>query len=174
MGISEREAGLALVVSCPTADLLGLQALLRGQPVALLPVGGAGQLGESAGVSRLLLVEITEQGGPLSSIAWSGTLGTHTPLDPDPEPLLPPSWAARHPDAYRHARQPATSTGPSEAELWDDEDEPTPAQVFLPVTTLEQLPRAAQISCNELVPKQQRGGRTFAPRVPTLVAVPEE
>ena len=54
---------------------------------------------------------------------------------------------------------------------WDD-DEIGP-QAFLEVTGLTELPRADWLFTSELVRKQARGGRSYRPRVPTLVDLPD-
>jgi len=164
-----------LVLSCPSDDLASAAQVITRHGLALLPAGGEGDLARAAGLQLLYIVEITDD-GPRSAVTWSADLGISVPLStPDPADVLPPSWLTRHPDAYARSRGVGgVSRGPSEAELWDDDDEPSPVQVFVPVTNLRRLPRKQWIFTNELVRKQQRGGRRFAPRVPTLVALPEE
>jgi hypothetical protein len=54
----------------------------------------------------------------------------------------------------------------------EDEDDDLPGpQSFLRVTALAPIPRDRWIFANELVPKQRRGGRSFVPPVPRLIAV---
>jgi hypothetical protein len=158
-------------VGCPSDDLIGLTEVLARRPLALLPVGGVGDLGSAAGLELVLFVEVTAE-GPGSSITWRARLGNSTPLEPDPASLLPATWVDRHPHAYALARM-SPQRGRSEAEFWDDEDEPPPAQLFLPISRLERLPRDHWLFANELVPKQHRAGRRFAPSVPTIVDVPD-
>ncbi len=166
-----RVSAEALAVSCPADDLIGLGNLLAVHPVALLPVGGVGDLERAAGLDLVLLFEIGAD-GPKPAIRWRARLSPATPLHPDPATLLPRSWVSRHPDAYELARM-QTPVEPSDAALWDDEDEHLPVQLFLPIRQLEQMPRAQWIFANELVPKQGRAGRRFAPAKPTVVALPE-
>jgi len=166
-----------LVLSCPSDDLASAAHVITRHGLALLPAGGEGDLSRAAGLQLLYIVEIAND-GPRSAATWCADLGISVPLStPDPADVLPPSWMSRHPEAYSRSRGGAAATGPSdgpsEAELWDDEDEPSPVQVFVPVTNLRRLPREQWIFTNELVRKQQRGGRRFAPRVPTLVVLPE-
>ena len=165
--------GHAVVVSCPADDLVSIARTLESQPVALLPVGGPGDLGRAAGVSALLLVEITED-GPRSAVTWRGTLASSTPIRPDPGHLLPQAWVARHPGAYEASRQAGrVSPGAVTDDDWDH-DETALSQLYLPVSTLERLPRERWLFSNELVPKQGRMGRTFAPPTPVVVALPPD
>lgn len=159
----------ALLLSCPSDDLASLLVVIGENGAALVPAGGAGDLEGALGVGTLYLVEVGAD-GPHPAAAWRAELRPMTPLtDPDPRALLPASWVARHPDAYSMARRPvAVGDNLTEDASWDD-DEPAPQQVFVPITNLEQLPKHRWLFTNELVPKQQRGGRRFAPRVPTLV-----
>ncbi len=164
--------GRALVLACPAEDLAAARTVLAGHGIALLPAGGEGDLDQASEIEALYIVEITGDGARPAA-TFMAELAQHIPLSgPSPADLLPASWVARHPDAYRHARRPGP-TEPSEAELWDDEDEPRPTQVFVPVSSLTTLPQAEWVFTNELVRKQQRDGRTFAPRVPTVVTVPD-
>ena len=162
---------LALVVSCPTEDLEALVAVLRQNPIALLPVGGVGELGRAAGVTTLLMVEIGPDGA-LPTIRWRGSVGDATPVA-DPAALLPATWAARHPHAYADSRTPPPAAeGEWDEDRWDDDEKRV--QVFLPLTALERLAKDRWVFANELVSKQHRAGRTFAPRVPALVSLPDD
>ena len=171
------EVSACLVLSCPSEDLASAAMVISRHGLALLPAGGEGDLGRAAGIQQIYIVEI-DVGGPRSAATWCADLGVSVPLvSPDPADMLPPSWVTRHPDAYSRSREVNDahhSDGPTEAELWDDDDEPSPVQVFVPVTNLRTLPRSEWVFTNELVRKQLRGGRRFAPRVPTLVTLPEE
>jgi hypothetical protein len=163
----------ALALSCPDVDLAGAESILATHGLALLPVGGHGDLDRAAAVTTLFIIEVTDEGAR-SAVTWRADLAMYVPLNtPSPDQLLPPSWVSRYPDAYAQARQPAVTDSASEAELWDDEDEPGHVQVFVPIDELVALPREQWVFTNELVPKQQRRGRRFAPRVPTLVDIPD-
>lgn len=165
-----------LCLASPTEDLRALPEVLRRFGRALVPAGGVGDLARAAGVDELYLVEVTAD-GPLPAVTWRARLSRSTPLtDPDPGQLLPASWHVRHPLAYRAARTPHAPALPESDDWdddWDDEDEDLPIQVFVPIATLDPVPRAEWVFTNELVPKQQRRGRRFAPRVPTVVHLPD-
>src|SRR5215207_11288406 len=146
-----------LVLSCPSDDLASAVEVITRHGLALIPVGGEGDLGRAAGLTLLYIVEVADD-GPRPAATWCADLGISVPLSaPDPADVLPPSWVSRHPEAYSRSRTPDVppSDGPSEAELWDDEDEPSPVQLFVPVTSLRSLPREQWIFTNELVRKQQ-------------------
>jgi hypothetical protein len=86
---------------------------------------------------------------------------------------LPPTWVDEHPAQITVPREPP----PSDDDDDDDDDEGLDPegvgpQAFFRVSGLERLPRSEWVFANEVVPKQQRGGRTFVPRVPTLVTLP--
>ena len=163
---------LVLALSCPEDDLIGAREVLARHDTVLLPAGGPGDLERSAGIETLYIIAVT-QGGVRAAATWRADLAMSTPLtEPRPELLLPPSWRARHPRAYAQAREQTPDTAPGDADLWDD-DEPEPQQIFVPIVALVELPRSEWIFSNELVPKQDRRGRSFAPRVPTLVKLPD-
>ena len=172
---SQLRASWALAATCPAPDVAATASIVSRHGLALLPAGGPGDLDRALEVTTLLLVELTEE-GPKPAINWRAELAMHVPLSgPTPEELLPKTWLARHPQAYSRARQSShlEQHGPTEAELWDDEDEPAPLQVFIPIERLVALTLEEQVFTNELVPKQQRRGRRFAPSVPTLVRLPD-
>jgi len=84
---------------------------------------------------------------------------------------LPAEWIAeREADAATPHEVPRSAFGDD-----DDEEEVLTAedgQTFFRVRALGELPRSEWVFVNELVPKQERGGRTFFPRTPRLVDRP--
>lgn len=168
---------VALLLACPSADLDGATERVATFGLTLLPAGGAGDLDRCTPQLPLYLVVIDEDGAQPAA-TWFGRLLGSVPLDePSPEDLLPPSWNERHADVYARARTPvvdaASRGGPGDDEDGEDgEGEETAQQMFIPVTDLKPLARSSWLFTNELVPKQARGGRRFAPLVPTLVQLP--
>lgn len=162
----------AVVVSCPAEDLAGIGEVLARRQVALMPVGGVGDLGLAAGIADLLIIEVTDD-GPRPAITWRAALGSTTPLDVDLRELLPTSWLQRHPGAYERSREPTAHEPPTGDLAWEDaDDDPAPVQLFVPLSALEPLPHDCWLFTNELVPKQRRGGRWFAPATPVVVPAP--
>lgn len=166
----------ALLLACPSTDLGGAAEAEATYGLALLPAGGVGDLARCSPRLSLYLVAIDEDGARPAA-TWSAQLLGSVPLtDPTPEELLPPTWHARHRGAYAEARAPLVAT-PSAGEHVDDDDdddlENQPRQIFIPVSDLNPLDKSSWLFTNELVPKQARGGRRFAPLVPTLVRLPD-
>ena len=176
--VSERGAAgtLALLLACPSVDIAAAAQAAAQYGLTLLPAGGVGDLAACGLETPLYLVEVTTE-GVRAAASWHATLLGSAPLiDPDPIRLLPATWAERHEGAYARARgwlpsMPAERPA-SDTDEDDDEDLASPVQVFIPVTNLSPLPKADWLFTNELVPKQERRGRRFAPRVPTLVQLP--
>jgi hypothetical protein len=141
-----------------------------------LPAGGPGDL-DTVPAGLPVVVIATDAGdAEVPAATWRATFVARVPYEPgDPYPEgIPPTWRAEHGDAP--AASPAAADPPTGADDADDDDEdgdlPGP-QSFLAVTDLAPLPRSAWLFANELVGKQARGGRTFRPREPTLVTLPD-
>ena len=162
----------ALVLSFPSDDLAAARDLLDRSSLVLLPAGGVGDLALAAGIEVLLVIELTDD-GPRSAVSWRGSLATSSPLTDDLRGLLPATWLTRHPDAYQRSRTSGVTHEAPDVDEGEDVD-PTPTQIYLPVVSLTEVPRNEWIFTNELVPKQRRDGRRFAPRVPMLVELPDE
>ncbi len=169
-----RDQPHALLLACPADDITAAASVIHEFGMALLPAGGVGDLEQCSLQTPLYLVEIGVE-GVRASATWHATLLGSVPLsNPDPSRLLPSTWTQRHAHAYAQARGFVPMTGDSEGDdEEDDDDEPALLQVFIPVMHIETLPKNQWLFTNELVPKQARGGRRFAPRVPTLVHLPE-
>lgn len=173
---SSEDPSQALLLAFPVEDLYAAVAVEDRHGMALLPSGAVGDLATCGTVDRLYLLEILPTGvAPAAS--WLATLLPSLALrDPDPSELLPETWRERHPHAYPAARgESGHLNAPAEIDPDDfpEAGEPDRQQVFLPVTRLAPIPRSEWLFTNELVRKQARGGRTFAPRVPTLITVPD-
>jgi hypothetical protein len=168
----------ALVLGCLTDDLLAAQRLAAQHGVALLPAGGLGDLPRATPIDTLLLLEVTAN-GPRPALTWAAAMLPASPVH-DVASLIPPSFHQRHPDALSLARAGTWHLSDenrhldADAALWDDDDdEDAPCQVFIPVSDVRALDTADWIFANEVVPKQHRRGRRFAPRMPRLVELPD-
>ena len=94
---------------------------------------------------------------------WRATLVRRIePADDGFPDGLPPSWL-----------EDRLSTGePAIATDDDDEQDDTGPQSYFEVERLEPLPKEGWVFANELVRKQERGGRSFFPRAPRLIRPP--
>ena len=137
----------------------------------VLPAGGVGDL-ETAPSGTPVFVMATDAGeAEVPAATWRATLVArlpHQPGSPWPEGL-PASWVEEHPPG---ADAPPV-VGSDEEEDDEEDDEEVGPQTFLAVAGLEPLPREAWLFTNELVRKQARRGRSFRPRVPTMVDLPD-
>ena len=110
----------------------------------------------------------------VTAATWRATIVGQVPYrqgDPWPEGI-PATWADEHP-VPEHRAAPVGEEDLDELDDWDDEDEDDLVQTFLAVSGLAPLPRDEWIFANELVGKQARRGRSFRPRVPTIVSLPD-
>lgn len=149
-------------------------------PRATLPAGGIGDL-EAAVPGQPVVVMATDAGdGEVPAATWRATFVRRVPHEigtPWPDGV-PPTWSDEHvaPEAGVDVDAPSDDDpAPEDPEDdWDDwdDDEDDEVQSFLEVTDLEPLPRDEWLFANELVGKQARGGRSYRPRVPTLVTLP--
>ena len=160
----------ALLIAIPERHLESLGALAEGPTV--LPAGGVGDLdAASAGMPVFVMATDTDH-GDVPAATWRATFLARVPYEPGaPWPEgLPPTWVEEH--------QPVDAD--DEAVLVDDVDEDDDEddddlgpQTFLAVDGLERLSRESWLFTNELVRKQARRGRSFRPRIPTMVDVPD-
>jgi hypothetical protein len=108
----------------------------------------------------------------VSAATWSARfVGRvhHEPGDPLPT-MLPGSWVETH--AADGPPSPVEPVAVDDDDDDDDDEDAVGPQSFLVVEDLRELPMQEWVFTNELVDKQRRGGRTFFPRVPTLVRPP--
>jgi hypothetical protein len=149
--------------------------------LATLPAGGPGDLDAAAEGLTVVLMATEAGDAEVPAATWRATFVrrvAHEPGTPWPDGV-PPTWADEH-----DVRAPTEDSSPPPAvprpddeddDDWDDDDdeEEELVQAFLEVSALEPLPRDEWVFANELVGKQARRGRSYLPRVPTLVSLPD-
>jgi hypothetical protein len=143
----------------------------------VLPAGGPGDLEATPPGSRVLVIATEAGDAEVPAATWSGRFAgrvAHEPSEPWPAGL-PATWVEEH-GAPEHVAPAGTDAEPAEEEEDeeddDDEDDDRPGpQSFFRVIDLAPMARERWIFANELVPKQERGGRTFVPRTPRLLSL---
>ncbi len=172
----------ALLIAIPARHLQ--TALDSAGETVVLPAGGPGDL-DAAAPGVPVLVMPTDCGdttdAEISAATWRATFVRRVPYEPgSPWPAgLPSSWTDEHapPEPTGDDLPPAADLEGADGEddddlAWDEDDDVGP-QSFLEVAGLGPMARGEWLFANELVGKQARGGRTFRPRVPTLVTLPD-
>jgi hypothetical protein len=178
-GVDGAPGDRALLMAVP---LRHLEAAAAAGPLArvLLPAGGPGDL-DAAAPGMTVLVMATDAGeAERPAATWSAAVVRRTPYEPgQPWPDgLPATWLAEH-EPLPPPETPGPKGGSEERdEDWDDEDDEEDEddigpQAFVEVAGLGPLDRRDWVFANELVRKQARGGRSFRPRVPMLVRLPD-
>ncbi len=146
-----------------------------------MPAGGPGALDETPMHTAVLFIALDTEEAQVPAATWGAVFAgrvPHEPQDAWPD-ALPPSWL----DEHLRSEEPTATTGSgdrgdgsdSEEDNDDDDDEDDDVmgpQSFFRVSALAPLPRSKWVFTNELVPKQQRRGRSFLPRTPTLISRP--
>lgn len=125
----------------------------------VIPAGSPGDLDDAAtGIDVLLMISGVDA---VPAVTWRATfLRRVAPEATDLTDLLPPTW-------IEERRAAAADADPGV-----DEDDERGPQSFFEVEGLEPLPKHEWIFANELVRKQERGGRAFFPRAPRLIRAP--
>jgi hypothetical protein len=160
----------------PLRHLVAARRIAERAGFTVLPAGGPGALGATAPATPVLIIATEPGDAGVPAATWTATFEgrvDHEPGDPWPEGV-PGTWLEEH--GLRAAERPqGTSSIPADADDDgdDDDDERVGPQSFFRVGGLRPLPRSEWVFANELVPKQRRGGRTFEPRAPVLVARPD-
>ena len=92
----------------------------------------------------------------------------HRPGDPWPQGL-PATWIEEHGEGDAPSMEPVPPPDDEVDDEEDDDEDLVGPQSFFRVRALVQSPKREWVHANELVPKQQRGGRAFVPRTPRLI-----
>jgi len=162
-----------LVVAMPLRHLEAARVVCEQTGTATLPAGGPGDLDDAPPGATVLVIATEAGDAEVPAATWRGVLEgrmPHQPGDPLPDGL-PGTWVeerarseAEHPSEEDRGRE-----SDDDDEEDDEEDDEAGTQAFFLVRELAPSPRDMWVHANELVPKQQRGGRTFIPRTPRLV-----
>ena len=166
--------GRALVVAMPLRHLEAARAYCEQEGTATLPAGGPGEL-DDAPLGTTVLIIATEAGATeVPAATWRAVLEgrvPHQPGDPLPDGL-PDPWVEEHVGSQAVIASEGLHDGVlDEDEEEEDEEEGIGPQAFFRIRELAPSPRDRWVYANELVPKQQRGGRSFRPRTPRLVTL---
>jgi hypothetical protein len=168
--VDETGIPTALVAGMPRRHLDSAAETCRIHGRVAIPAGSPGDLDSATpGIEVLVIVTGSDE---VPAATWRAAFVRRVEAPPGEVPhLVPPTWveeratAPEGPGSTPH-RDPDVAD-----EADDDEDGPGP-QSFFEVEGLEELPKHAWVFANELVGKQQRGGRVFVPRAPRLVRRP--
>jgi hypothetical protein len=155
----------------PLRHLIEAARICASSGAAVLPAGGLGDLGRAAPGTEVLFVASEAGEREVPAATWRAELIGAVPAAPGTFPdSLPPGWIEE-----RKAERPSAPAAPRSP--FGDRDDGVPGdieaeQTYFEVRSLTELPTAAWIFVNELVPKQERGGRSYFPRTPRLVERP--
>jgi len=163
----------ALLLGMPLVHLRSAAETCERHDRVVLPAGGPGDLDRTAPGATVLLMASDAGEDEVSAATWAARFVGRVHYEPgDPLPtMLPATWVeTREADALAMPDEPAEVNEEDEDD--EDEEDRLGPQSFLVVEELRELPMQEWVFTNELVGKQHRGGRTFFPRVPTLVRPP--
>jgi hypothetical protein len=181
---TEEHGERALLVAMPRRHLEPAKERCEAEGAAVLPAGGPGDLDVAPTGTAVLLIATDAGGAEIPAATWRGRFeGRVAYSSGDPFPTgLPETWLEEHAGS---TATPASAAPPPadptvEGSDLDDEDDDEPdddeavgPQSFFRVSDLAPMSRSEWIFSNELVPKQERGGRAFVPRTPRLIALPD-
>lgn len=176
---SQPDHDRALLVAMPLRHLEAARTVCDQLGSAILPAGGPGDLDETPPSTPVLVIATEAGEAEVPAATWRGLFVgrvPHEPADPWPEGL-PATWIDEHPTPARpgpatsRTADPSAVGHPADEEEDEEEDDGRGIgpQSFFEVRALAPSPHAEWVYANELVPKQQRGGRTFLPRMPRLI-----
>ena len=167
-----------LVVAMPLRHLEAASAVCEQTGSATLPAGGPGDLDDARPGATVLVIATEAGDAEVPAATWRGVLEGRVPHqhgDPWPDGL-PGTWLEEHArseagSASREERGGVLDDDEEEEDDEMDDEDVVGPQTFFRVRELAPSPRDRWVHVNELVPKQQRGGRTFFPRTPRLVTL---
>ena len=169
-GLSDER--LAILAAVPLRHLRsGLEVCARYGRVAL-PAAGRADLAAALPGDAVYLYAYQVGGRPVPAATWRGELVRVVEAEDGGHPvpdLTPPTWREE-----RVAGDIAIGDDAADDDADDDDLVGAgPTEVFLEVVALRELDRREWMFTNELVPKQDRGARTFVPLAPVRVLLPD-
>jgi hypothetical protein len=153
-----------LVVALPRRHLAPAETVCRERGLVTIPAGGPGDLDRADPGTEVLVIVSGEDEVPAAT--WHAVFERR--VEPAAGALpegLPSTWVEEHGAA-------ATAAAPADLEEDEDDEERIGPQAFFEVRALKELPKHDWVFANELVRKQDRGGRAFLPRAPRLIRRP--
>jgi hypothetical protein len=164
-------SGYVLLVGMPLRHLIEAAGICRHSGSTVLPAGGAGDLGRAPFGTEVLFVASEAGERDVPAATWRAELIGIVSAAPGTFPdALPSGWIEE-----RQATRPAAPAAKRSPFGDSEDDEPQDLeaeQAYFEVRSLSELPTAAWVFVNELVPKQERGGRSYFPRAPRLLERP--
>lgn len=167
---AREENDRALLIAMPSRHLEAARATCDEAGAVTLPAGGPGDLDDAHDGLTVLVIATDAGDAEVPAATWRAVFEgrvPHSPGDPWPQGL-PDTWTEEHPWSGAVEAPPPPDRDHEDDDEEDDEDLVGP-QSFFRVRALAPSPRGEWVYANELVPKQQRGGRTFVPRTPHLI-----
>jgi hypothetical protein len=152
-----------LLAGLPSRHLEGAVEICRADGRVVLPAGSPGDLDLAPPGTEVLLMISGEDAVPAAT--WRATLVRRIEPSDDGYPdRLPPTWLEDRLAAF-------DVRSSDDVEVEQDEGDVGP-QTYFEVERLEPIPQQDWVFANELVRKQERGGRAFFPRAPRLIRTP--
>jgi hypothetical protein len=166
----------ALLVAIPARHLEAALIVCEERGVVTLPAGGPGDLDGCEPGLPVLVIATEAEAGQVPAATWRAVFDGRVPHQPGdlwPDGL-PSTWSDEHAHeaiagADEEEEEEEDDEEEEEEDEEDEEDERIGPQSFFRVRDLKPSARGDWIYANELVPKQQREGRTFVPRTPRLI-----
>ncbi len=176
-GLSDER--FAILAAVPLRHLRSGLEVCAGYGRVALPAAGRADLAAALPGDAVYLYAYQVGGRPVPAATWRGELVRVVEAEDGGHPvpdLTPPTWREE-----RVAGDIATDAEPEpigdDAADDDSADDDLvgagPTEVFLEVVALRELDRREWMFTNELVPKQDRGARTFVPLAPMRVLLPD-
>jgi hypothetical protein len=160
-----------LLVGMPLRHLIEAAQICASRGAVVLPAGGAGDLISAPTGTDVLFIASEAGEREVPAATWRAELLGTVSAAPDAFPDdLPAGWVEERQVAPPPA--PAVLRSPFGDQHDDEPRNPDAEQSYFEVRSLTELPKTAWIFVNELVPKQERGGRFYFPRTPRLVERP--
>jgi len=156
---------IALLAGIPRRHLASAAWTCAAHGRVVLPAGRPGDLERAVAGTVVLLMISGEDEVPAAT--WRATFVERVNPEESDElrPLIPSSWVE---ERLAHA----SASEDDDPDPMDDEEEAADLQSFFEVERLEELRKHEWVFANEVVRKQERGGRSFLPRGPRLIRLP--
>jgi hypothetical protein len=154
-----------LVVALPRRHLGPADKVCRERGHVTVPAGSPGDLDRTDPETEVLLIVTGDD--EVAAATWGAVFVRRVePPEGTLPDSLPPTWVEEHGAA-------AVSAPPVVVDDDEDDDEDRVGpQAFFEIRALGELPKHDWVFANELVRKQDRGGRAFLPREPRLIRRP--